>query len=337
MSKRRLSKQQRARIAEKQQKELLGNSGSSDFAVAAAEQNCNGRVISHFGQQLDVESLNPEQQGKIVRCYQRANLPDLVTGDLVLWEEDETDTGVIIAVGERRSLFGRPTSRSDLKPLAANIDLVIVVIAPLPEAHLNLIDRYLVAIECLGLKPLLVLNKIDLLDDSNSKIYDNMLSMYEDIGYSTYRVSVLAGDGIRQLDDALKARTTVLVGQSGVGKSSLINGLSLDSIATVGQLSKTKFRGTHTTTTAKLFHLAGFDLIDSPGIREFGLGHIDQQQLLDGFIEFRAFSGQCKFRDCSHQKEPGCAIQQAATVGDIYQQRLDSYFQILKSIENPER
>lgn len=333
MSKRRLSKQQRARIAESQRKELLGNSRNSSFGEAAAEQNCNGRVISHFGQRLDVESLDPEQQGKVVRCHQRANLPNLVTGDLVVWDEDEAESGVIVAVAERRSLFGRPTAGNDLKPIAANIDLVIVVIAPFPEAFLNLIDRYLVAIECLGLESLLVLNKVDLLDDNNSQHFDNMLSMYEDIGYSTYRVSALEGKGIRQLEDRLKARTTVLVGQSGVGKSSLINSLGLDSIAVVGQLSQARSKGVHTTTTAKLFHLAGFDLVDSPGIREFGLGHINPQQLLDGFIEFRALSGQCKFRDCAHQAEPGCAIQQAVADGDIYQQRLDNYFQILRSIE----
>ena len=183
-----------------------------------------------------------------------------------------------------------------------------------------------------------MLNKMDLLDDRNSQNFDNMLAMYEDIGYSTHRVSALARrDGIDQLEDSLKDRTTVLVGQSGVGKSSLINSLSLDAIAVVGPLSQTRSKGTHTTTTSTLFHLAGFDLIDSPGIREFGLGHIDQQQLFDGFIELRAFSGHCKFRDCSHQTEPGCVIQQAAACGDIYQQRLDSYFQILKSIEHPER
>lgn len=335
MSKRRLSKQQLARISSNQRSELGETEGDTDKGVGALQSKCNGRIISHFGKQLDVESLDPAHSGKVVRCHQRANLPRLVTGDLVVWEEDGADSGVILAQGVRSSLFGRPNADGILRPVAANIDLVLVIFACSPTPHASLIDRYLVAIENLNLQAILILNKIDMLDGENQKELDNMLSVYSEIGYPLYRVSAESGAGLDELEQALAGKTTVLVGQSGVGKSSLINQLGPDVFAEVGKLSQTWDRGTHTTTTSKLFHLKSCDLIDSPGIREFGLGHIDQQQVFDGFIELRPLSGHCKFRDCSHQTEPGCALQTALEKGEITQARVDSYFRILESLENP--
>lgn len=332
MTKRRLSQQQRTRIVEKQQRELVGEQGQDETAPF---NKCNGRVVSHFGQQLEVEPLPYTASANAVRCYQRTNLPPLVTGDLVVWEEGESgeaDTGVIVAVGERSSVFGRPAFDGNFKPMAANIDKVLVVIAPLPEPFMNLIDRYLVAIEALDLTPVLLLNKCDLDLEISSRNLDKMLSLYEEIGYEVYRVSALGGTGFDLLLQALCGKTSVLVGQSGVGKSSLINRLGVDDVALVGALSEGKSKGTHTTTTAKLFHLDGFDLIDSPGIREFGVGHITHAQVFEGFREFRPHAGLCKFRDCKHRSEPGCAILAAASSGAISQQRLDSYFQILQTI-----
>ena len=335
MTKRRLTNQQQSRIAQKQQRELVANESDSGVAESKAASSCNGRIISHYGQQLEVESLDPAQDGKTVRCFQRANLPSLVTGDLVQWEAGEADTGVILAVAKRNSLFGRPTGLGKFKPVAANIDCVLVVIAPLPEPFMNLIDRYLVAIEALGLPAKLVLNKADMLNAAGTTSLDKMLSLYEKIGYELHRVSALGGKGIDELLLSLKGQTTVLVGQSGVGKSSLINRFGRSEVATVGPLSDGKYKGTHTTTTSTLFHLPYCDLIDSPGIREFGLGHVTRQQVFDGFREFAAITEQCKFRDCSHQSEPGCAIQSAVKTGAISAERLGSFFQIIQSIEHP--
>ncbi len=334
MSKRKLSKQQQTRIAKNQELELHDKSGSLADQSGPATQNCNGRIISHYGQQLDVESLQSDQLGRLIRCHQRSNLPQLVTGDLVVWEADGKGTGVIIALGHRSSLFGRPTAVSEFKPVAANIDSVLVVIAPIPEPFMNLIDRYLVGIECLGLKPLLVLNKVDLLNSASSNSIDTILSRYEKIGYPVFRVSAYTGLGLSHLEAALTEETTILVGQSGVGKSSLINSLGPDINAEVGPLSQGKAKGTHTTTTAKLIHLNSFDLVDSPGIREFSLGHIEPERLIEGFIEMRNLTGDCKFRDCAHQSEPDCAIQAAVTDGKIDSHRLESYFQILQTLQN---
>jgi len=330
MTKRRLSQRQQTRIVEKQQREIVGAPGADTSATPI--NKCNGRVISHFGQQLDVEALPVDATQAPVRCFQRANLPALVTGDLVVWEAGEANTGVIVAAAKRSSVFGRPAFDGNFKPMAANIDQVLVIIAPLPEPFMNLIDRYLAAIEALGLNAALVLNKCDLTTELAQFDLDKMLSLYEACGYAVYRVSALDGSGFDRLQQSLRGQTTVLVGQSGVGKSSLINRLGRGDEALVGALSEAKAKGTHTTTTAKLFHLPELDLIDSPGIREFSLGHITPAQLFDGFREFRQYAGHCKFRDCKHRTEPGCAILAAVARGEIAQQRLDSYFQILQTI-----
>jgi ribosome biogenesis GTPase len=334
MSKRRLSKQQQSRIAEKQQKEIVADTEMGTGGNVASNK-CNGCVISHFGQQLDVETLDTPESPRLVRCHQRANLPDLVTGDLVVWEKDTEENGIIVAVAERQNMFARPDASGTVKAVAANIDVVLVVFAVLPEAFMNLIDRYLVAIHKLGLEPLLVLNKADLLNEENSTELDNMLSIYQSLGYPTHRLSALTGDGVARLEEALSGRTTVLVGQSGVGKSSLINRLGLAQMTEVGELSEGKYKGTHKTTTARLYHLNNCDVIDSPGIREFNLGQLSQQQLLIGFRELQDFAGACKFRDCSHRSEPGCAIREAVKRGEVFPERLESYLRILRMMENP--
>ena len=329
MSKRRLSDQQKSRISEKQQKEFSAAENTSSIQ----EAKYNGRVVSHFGQQLDVEILTGRNAGTLMRCHQRANLPSLVTGDLVLWEEDTEETGIIIAQAERKNVFGRADKKGQFKPVAANLDCVLIVFAVVPEAFLNLMDRYLVAISQLGLAPVLVLNKVDLLEAQRIEKIDNMLSIYRNLGYPLYEVSALAGTGLEALEHQLLDKTTVLVGQSGVGKSSLINKLGFDRLAEVGGLSDSKYKGTHTTTTSRLFHLRRFDLIDSPGIREFSLGQMGIDEVLNGFIELKEHSSKCKFRDCGHNLEPGCAIQAAIATGEIHRERFESYKRILVSMQ----
>ena len=331
MSKRRLSKHQLARISHNQRKELGFDEADSVDAQTSLEK-CNGRIISHYGQHVDVESLITEDEGRLIRCTQRSNLPRLVTGDLVVWSDDGADGGVVLALGQRRNFFGRPSPEGQFKAMAANIDSVLVVFASSPTPHVSLIDRYLVAIEQLHLTAVLVLNKLDLLNHEELTELDHMLSPYRSIGYPLYKVSAEDGRGMPELEQALANQTTILVGQSGVGKSSLLNKLNSGKLADVAPLSATWARGTHTTTTSSLYHMRGFDLIDSPGIREFGLGHIDAKQVFDGFIEFRPFAGSCKFRDCSHTAEPDCAIQAALEAGQIRIERVESYFRILDSL-----
>jgi ribosome biogenesis GTPase len=290
-----------------------------------------GLVISHFGQQLDIEVLDGEDKGSIVRCHQRSNLDPLVAGDDVIWQQQGAASNVVIAPLPRRSVLRRPNMLGELKPVAANIDTLVVVIAPQPEPHANLVDRYLVAAENHALKPLLVLNKSDLPDDGKRAQLLALLASYAELGYPTMTVSCRTRDGLAQLEERLAAGTSIFVGQSGVGKSALVNAL-LPGVNTLeGTLSEGVTKGRHTTTSARLFHFpAGGNLIDSPGIREFGLTHLDATALLRGFIEFHPFLDGCRFRDCKHEREPGCRLQEAVAQGRIDPRRLSSY-QLLRS------
>lgn len=335
MSKRRLSRQQAWRV-EKVQKERARRAARRDAQAAdtlsagelGPEQE--GLVVAHYGTQLTVESGDGRQQ----RCHLRANLEGLVTGDRVVWCDGEP-MGVVVAQRERDNVLSRPDSMGRLKPVAANIDQMLIVIAPYPEPHANLLDRYLVASEAMGIEPVILLNKTDLLteDPELAAALDAMLAIYPTLGYRLLRTSAKAG-GLAALQAALQEKTSVFVGQSGVGKSSLVNSLLPQADMRVGALSETTQKGTHTTTTAQLLHLeCGGSLIDSPGIREFALWHMSRGEVEQGFREFRPFLGHCKFRDCRHEQEPGCAILEAASSGEISEARLDSYRHIITSLD----
>ncbi|BAP43056.1 small ribosomal subunit biogenesis GTPase RsgA [Pseudomonas sp. 21LCFQ02] len=296
-----------------------------------------GQVIAHFGVQVEVEAQDGEHRGQTYRCYLRANLPALVTGDKVVWRAGNQGVGVIVAQLPRSTELCRPDSRGLLKPVAANVDLIVIVFAPMPEPHANLIDRYLVAAEHAGIHPLLLLNKADLIDEHNSVVLNDLLSVYRGLGYPVLEVSAHQGDGMQQLQQQLDGKVSVFVGQSGVGKSSLVNSLLPEVGTRVGPLSEFSGQGTHTTTTARLFHFpGGGDLIDSPGIREFGLVHVSRDDVEAGFIEFNDLLGKCRFRDCKHDREPGCALLNALEQGRIHPQRMHSYRSILASLPQDE-
>jgi len=346
MSKRRLNEQQLRRISRNQQQrgKRAGLSGEPSAHPQSHDDlgpELPGLVVCHYGQQLDIESLAEESRGQVFRCYQRSNLPALVTGDRVTWQAGSDGTGIVVALAPRQSELHRPNVQGELRPVAANIDSVVIVIAPVPEPFANLIDRYLVAVENLDLEPVLLLNKLDLIRDEQQQTeLDSLLQTYTDINYPVLRASASEKTGLDLLKQHLKQKTAIFVGQSGVGKSSLINalrdaqGLDDSEDAAVGALSVGRQKGTHTTTATRLYHLPDSgDLIDSPGIREFGLTQLDPIQVFDGFVEFRPYLGQCRFRDCQHQSEPGCVLLAAAASGAISQQRLDSYFHIVSSLQ----
>jgi len=198
-----------------------------------------------------------------------------------------------------------------------------------------LVDRYLIAAENIGIQPVLVINKADLIDDSNRDTLDEFVLLYTNLGYEVISTSTKQTEGLNNLQDFLVHYTSVFVGQSGVGKSSLINCLIPDLNLQVGAISESNQKGTHTTTTAKLFHFTeGGHLIDSPGIREFGLWHMTLDEILYGFVEFRPFIGHCKFRDCKHINEPKCALREAHEAGDISDYRMNSFEELRATLSN---
>lgn len=337
MSKRKLTRRQQWRI-EKIQEERSARAAKRD--QRADEQlsetdlgpEQHGLIITHYGTQVVVETTEGENTGQHQRCHFRSNLGSLVTGDRVVWRPGNP-TGVVVAVMPRTSALQRPDPHGDMKTVAANIDRILIVVAPYPEPHANLIDRYLVAANAIDIEPVLIINKSDRIDDSTRAKVEYLEATYRQLGYDVLKVSTKTEHGLDELRNFVTQFTSVFVGQSGVGKSSLINALLPESNLRVGELSERQ-QGTHTTTSATLLHFpGGGHLIDSPGIREFGLWHMEEDQVLEGFIEFRPFMGYCKFRDCSHRHEPGCAILKALDEGKISQTRMDSYRYILSTLD----
>lgn len=316
MAKRRLTLQQARRIADRQRR-------TAQAADTPGSDGQEGVVVVRYGKHAAVLPPDFAPEDTPQRCHIRATMDDVVTGDRVIWHPD-SPTGVITTRLERSSVIKRPDASGRLRPVAANVDRIAIVIAPQPEPHPNLIDRYLVAAEHEGIQPLLILNKVDMM--SRDAPLNDLLDSYQRLGYDILRVSALSGNGAEALRTYLAPHTTVLVGQSGVGKSSLVNRLYPAAAVRVGELSAQVAKGRHTTTAAYLYRLpdSGY-LVDSPGIREFSLGHLDNRAIASGFVEFHPWLGTCRFRDCDHIDEPGCAIRSAAEGGSISASRYASY------------
>ncbi|SCC45401.1 small ribosomal subunit biogenesis GTPase RsgA [Kosakonia oryziphila] len=337
MSKNKLSKGQQRRVKANHQRRLKTSAEKADYDDNLFGEASEGVVISRFGMHADVESAD----GEVHRCNIRRTIRSLVTGDRVVWRpgkeaaEGVTVKGIVEAVHERTSVLTRPDFYDGVKPIAANIDQIVVVSSILPELSLNIIDRYLVACETLQVAPLIVLNKIDLLDDEGMAFVNEQMDIYRNIGYQVLMVSSHTQDGLAPLVEALTGRISIFAGQSGVGKSSLLNallGFQEGQILT-NDVSGVSGLGQHTTTAARLYHFPhGGDVIDSPGVREFGLWHLEPEQITNGFVEFHDYIGHCKYRDCKHNTDPGCAIREAVENGEIAESRFDNYHRILESM-----
>ncbi len=288
-----------------------------------------GTVIAAYRRYTLVKTFN----NNLIQCQQRKSVGQVVCGDIVLWQHQDKDTGVITAIDQRHSILQRPDINNNLRIIASNIDQVFIVVANKPMLNEGLIDRYLVAAENSDLKPVILLNKIDLLDGDESIELKQRLQLYQDIGYTVIYTSAKQEHGLDALTVLLKDNNNIFVGQSGVGKSSLINAL-LKSDARIGEISEATGKGKHTTTTAYLYPLEQDQgqIIDSPGVREFGLIKLSEEDIVEGFIEFKPYLGLCKFRNCAHKSEPGCALLEALKDKKITEQRWNSCQRIIASL-----
>lgn len=325
----------RDKLTKRQERQVASNQSRKLHKLKTPElENLSplksGLLISRFGEQADILDTESRQT---FRCYLRQNLGAPVPGDKVSFRLDPNLQGVVEVLHPRESLMQRPSPHQGLKPVVANINRVFVVVAPLPDFSALLLDRYLVALTDADLPVVILLNKAELIEEVNRQAIDEQLAIYAELGYPLIRVSCSSGAGFDQLTVMAEEQQSILVGQSGVGKSSIINRLFPQQSQTTNQVSENSRLGQHTTTSSQLFMFdnhSGF-IIDSPGIREFGLWHLDESQIARGFVDFADYLGSCKFRDCKHLREPGCAIIHAVEQGQIAKSRWQSYCGIIQS------
>lgn len=293
--------------------------------MSGTDLELTGIVITRYGAEMLVEDAS----GELHRCTARRRLDHAVCGDRVRWRPAAQGNGIVTEVLARTSALTRPDARGRPKTVAANIDQLIVVSAYLPEPNWEMVDRYLVAAELLPARAVLVMNKADLRPAQDPQQAE--LETYRRLGCPIVETSAAQNLGLEALREHCRGHTSVLVGQSGVGKSSLIQALLPDQKLRIGEISSVLRKGRHTTTGATLYHLpGGGDLIDSPGVRDFELGPVEPAALARGFVEIHAHAEGCRFHDCSHSVEPGCAVKAALERGEIAARRYRSYLALLQ-------
>ncbi len=278
----------------------------------------HGQVIAAFGRQYLVELAG----GELLTCLTRGKKSEAACGDQVEVQRTAETQGVIEQVRPRSSLLYRSVAHRE-KLIAANVTQIVVVVATEPSFSEELLARCLVAAHDQKLETLIVLNKCDL-EPAEAR---ERLAPYRAIGYRVLELS--ARQDADPLRPHLLGHTSVLVGQSGMGKSTLINSLLPEAQAATREISTVLDSGKHTTTHARLYHLDGDShLIDCPGLQAFGLHHLSFGDIEEGFVEFRPYRGQCRFHNCHHLHEPGCALRQAVDEGRIAARRLELFQQI---------
>jgi len=280
-------------------------------------------VTAAYGRRGRLETAAAEN----IRYLVKGRRLKVVCGDRVAWHQDKHGHDAIVTdvLPRTNSLERQAPDRPQPELLASNLTCVAVVLSPLPATDWHLIDRYLVAAELMQCRAILVDNKSDTIEVDTGSERDAQIEAYKTLGYKCLSVSAATGDGISALAGQLVDEVAILVGQSGVGKSSLINRLVPNADIVVGELSAATDEGTHTTTASAMHRLPGGGrLIDTPGVRDF-VPAVDSERAQVGFPEIRALADECRFANCRHLREPDCAVKQAVATGTIAARRYETY------------
>lgn len=285
-----------------------------------------GLVIARHRRETVIQDDSGQTFGALVRGRRLRPL----TGDHVRFELEPDGTAVIHEILPRSSVLERIDGRGRAEGVAANLSFIAIVIAPKPITDWQLVDRYLVAAALMDIEAGIVCNKSDIADAT----LDARALTYRRIGYAVVATSTKTGQGLDSLTEMLQNHRSVLVGQSGVGKSSLINALLNTDLQATADLSTRRSLGRHTTTASALYRIpGGGELIDSPGVRRYSPSVANQADLAHGFVEFRSLVADCRFSDCRHLDEPDCAIVSAVERGDVARDRYESYRAMTETLE----
>ncbi|WP_421024426.1 ribosome small subunit-dependent GTPase A [Paraburkholderia sp. A1RO-5L] len=298
-------------------------------AQAGTGATLHGVVIAAHGRHYLVA---PDGGGAALQCFPRGKKSEVAVGDRVEYQSTSADQGVIVAIGERRNLLYR-SDQFKSKLFAANLDQLLIVLATEPHFSEDLLGRALVAAEANDLTPIILLNKIDL--EAALPLARQRLERYRALGYTVLEVSEKQHpeEAHAILSRHLHGHQTILLGQSGMGKSTLVNLLIPDAEAATREISTALNSGRHTTTFTRLYTLPeGGALIDSPGFQEFGLYHLTEGTLERAFPEFRPLLAHCRFYNCHHLHEPGCAVLDAVEDGRVAPERHALYAQLVHEI-----
>ncbi len=292
-----------------------------------------GRVVTRFGAELLVENTKNNSNTPHVRCTAKRKFDSIVCGDFITWHHNEHGNASVDDLLPRTNALTRPGYRGRLRTIAANIDQLVIVNSWLPETSWDLVDRYLIAAHQLNAQAIIVMNKSDLAEEHATKADWQAMKTYEEIGYPVLQLNAHTGEGIEQLKQYMDDKTSIFSGRSGVGKSSIANRILPESDIAVGIISDSG-EGKHTTTTADLYPLGnkGY-LIDSPGVRDYALGDISDQELADGYSEFLKYQNDCRFHNCTHDHEPKCAVRAAVENHKISKERYLRYIDALHHLK----
>ena len=279
------------------------------------------------------EQLDCRLRGQF-RIHGIKNTNPVIVGDRVEYSIEKDGSGVITQITPRKNYIERKsTNLSKISHMiAANIDLAFLVITLRePRTSLGFLDRFLVAAEGFRIPVCLVFNKMDLYNEAELAVVEELSDLYTNIGYQVLHTSVVTGKGINELREKICGNVCLFSGHSGTGKSAIISAIDPTLNLRTGDISKVHSKGKHTTTFAEMFPLAGGYMVDTPGIKEFGLIQYSKEEIRDYFPEIRAYNNRCKFDDCSHTHEPGCLVQEAVENGDIAMSRYLNYLAILEA------